>query len=113
MIDSASNNTHRIVHLQYRDSPLEFPNYATEGNNDKWIAIQNYQYEDWDLLLEHWKYSHLHILHVIDNVEEAKLNNLWLGGPDEEVTLREMILDFPRHFNLHINEIIQLTNPEK
>ena len=27
-------------------SPLSFPNYATFGNNDRWIAIQNYQNED-------------------------------------------------------------------
>jgi hypothetical protein len=26
MVDSASNNTHRIIHLQYQDSPLRFPN---------------------------------------------------------------------------------------
>lgn len=45
MIDSASNNTHRIVHLQYQPSPLRFPNYATNGNNDRWIAIQHYQEE--------------------------------------------------------------------
>ncbi len=35
MVDSASNNTHRVVHLQYRESPLEFPNYATCRNNDR------------------------------------------------------------------------------
>lgn len=48
MIDSASNNTHRIVHLQYQENPLIFPNYASNGNNDRWIAIQNYQEEDWN-----------------------------------------------------------------
>jgi uncharacterized damage-inducible protein DinB len=42
MVDSASNNTHRIVHLQYQESPFSFPNYASNGNNDRWIAIQNY-----------------------------------------------------------------------
>ena len=39
LIDSASNNTHRYIHLQYQNSPLNFPNYATNGNNDRWIAI--------------------------------------------------------------------------
>jgi hypothetical protein len=34
LVDSASNNTHRIVHLHYRESPLEFSNYATNGNNN-------------------------------------------------------------------------------
>ncbi len=48
MVDSASNNTHRVVHLQYRELPLRFPNYATYGNNERWIAIQNYQDENWE-----------------------------------------------------------------
>jgi hypothetical protein len=26
MADSASNNTHRIVHLQYQETPFNFPN---------------------------------------------------------------------------------------
>jgi hypothetical protein len=46
MIDSASNNTHRIVHMQYQSSPLIYPDYANLGNNDRWIAIQNYQTEN-------------------------------------------------------------------
>jgi hypothetical protein len=46
MIDSATNNTHRIVHLQYQPSPLIYPDYANRGNNDRWIAIQNYQTEN-------------------------------------------------------------------
>ena len=65
MIDSASNNTHRVVQLQYRETPLRFHNYATYGNNDRWIAIQNYQNENWEILLQHWKYSHLRFAHVI------------------------------------------------
>ena len=52
LIDSASNNTHRIVHLQYQNSPMEFPNYAANGNNDRWIAIQNYQDENWENLIQ-------------------------------------------------------------
>jgi hypothetical protein len=39
MIDSATNNTHRIVHLQYQPSPLIYPDYDNLGNNDRWIAI--------------------------------------------------------------------------
>ncbi len=69
LFDSASNNTHRIVHLQYRENPMTFPNYATEGNNDRWIAIQDYQHEDWNNLVQLWKYANLHLIHVIRNVD--------------------------------------------
>ena len=106
MVDSASNNTHRIVHLQYRKSPLSFPNYATRGNNDRWIAIQHYQEENWKNLVQHWKYIHLHLVHVISYVDESMLEQEWIAGPEEgKMTLAKMIENFPRHFRLHIDEI--------
>jgi hypothetical protein len=88
IIDSASNNTHRIIHLQYQTSPLIFPNYATFGNNDRWIAIQDFQNEDWMTLVQLWKYSLLHISQVMKNVKTDKMNNEWISGPDEKVTLK-------------------------
>ena len=108
IIDSASNNTHRIVHLQYQSSPLIFPNYATIGNNDRWIAIQDYQNEDWNIIIQLWKYSLLHISHVIKNIQTKKLSNEWICGPGEKVTLESMIFDFPRHLKLHLSEISEL-----
>ncbi|HPR30493.1 MAG TPA: hypothetical protein PLK12_00295 [Prolixibacteraceae bacterium] len=109
MVDSASNNIHRIVHLQYQDSPLRFPNYATNGNNDRWIAIQNYQNENWSDLIQHWKYSHLHWIHIVKNVNQEKLDNVWISDSKYgNITLRAMIVDFLRHFNLHLSEIQQL-----
>jgi hypothetical protein len=110
LIDSASNNIHRIVHLQYQPSPLTFPNYATLGNNDRWIAIQNYQNEDWMTMIQIWKYSLLHFCHVIKNVNDDKLENEWISAPDKTITLKSMIVDFPRHLKLHISEINELIN---
>jgi hypothetical protein len=108
IIDSASNNTHRIVHLQYQPPPLIFPNYATFGNNDRWINIQDYQNEEWYTLVQLMKYSLLHICHVIKNVNTDKMNNEWLSGPGKKVTLKAMIIDFPRHLKLHLSEIDEL-----
>ena len=108
MIDSASNNTHRIVHLQYRESPLHFPNYATRGNNDRWIAIQNYQEEDWSVVVNLWKYSNLHIVHLIRNVDPTKLDNQWCSSEDSTISLKEMIMDYLPHLKLHLGEIEDL-----
>jgi hypothetical protein len=112
MIDSASNNTHRIVHLQYQPSPLIYPDYANLGNNDRWIAIQNYQAENWHDLVQLWKYANIHIVHVINNVNEEKLNNEWITALKKNVSLKNMILDYLRHFELHISEIEELINKE-
>jgi hypothetical protein len=110
LIDSASNNTHRTIHLQYGENPLQFPNYATHGNNDRWIAIQNYQDENWDALINLWKFSNLHIVHVFKNVNPDKLDNVWQCGENETVSLRDCIVDYLRHFILHLNEIEELVN---
>jgi hypothetical protein len=110
MVDSASNNTHRIVHLQYQESPLIFPDYANLGNNDRWIAIQNYQEEDWGELVQLWKYSNMHFVHVIKNINIEKLENVWISALDEKISLEAMVVDFPRHFKLHLDEINELIN---
>ena len=113
MLDSASNNTHRIIHLQYQLNPLIFPDYANLGNNDRWIAIQNYQTEDWGNLIQLWKYTNLHFVHVVRNVNTEKLDNEWITALGEKVSLRNMISDYLRHFQLHLNEINELIEKEK
>jgi hypothetical protein len=110
MIDSASNNTHRIVHLQYQSSPLIFPDYASLGNNDRWIAIQNYKAEKWSDLVQLWKYANIHIVHVINNVNIDKLENEWITALNGKVSLKAMILDYLQHFKLHLSEIDDLIN---
>jgi hypothetical protein len=110
LIDSTSNNSHRVVHLQYQPSPLVFPNYATMGNNDRWIAIQDYQNEDWTNMIQLWKYSLLHFCHVIRNIDDNKLSNEWIASPDKNITLKSMVIDFTRHLKLHLTEINELIN---
>lgn len=113
MIDSASNNIHRTVHMQYGSNPLEFPNYATNGNNDRWIAIQNYESEDWNVLINLWKYLNIHIAHVFENVNIEKLENSWRCSENETVTLRECITDYLRHLLLHLSEIEELIDKKE
>jgi hypothetical protein len=108
MVDSVSNNTHRIIHLQYQTTPISFPDYANLGNNDRWIAIQNYQEENWHNLVQLWKYTNLHFIHLVEQINIEKLDHVWISALNQQVTLREMVLDYLRHFKLHLNEIDEL-----
>ena len=108
LVDSASNNTHRVIHLQYQPSPLIFPDYANLGVNDKWIAIQDYYNYNWDDLVQLMKYTNIHIANVIKNIETSKLQNKWISALEEQYTLEEMIVDYPLHFKLHLDEIKEL-----
>jgi len=113
LFDSVSNNTHRIVHLQYRENPMSFPNYATNGNNDRWIAIQDYQHENWHNLVQLWKYANLHLIHVIRNIDQAKLENQWISGEDKLISLLENIDGYLPHFELHLKEMEELINSKQ
>ena len=110
MVDSASNNTHRVIHMHYQSSPVKYPDYANLGNNDRWIAIQNYQQEDWAELVKLWAAINRHFVHLIAQVDEGKLNQQWISALNEKISLREMIDDYPGHFKLHLNEISALIN---
>jgi hypothetical protein len=110
LIDSATNNTHRVIHLQYQSSPLQYPNYASHGNNDRWIGIQNYQYEDWNNMIQLLKYSNLHYAYIIGFITPDKLQNTWDAGDGKFVSLKDMVIDYLRHFKLHLDEIDVLIN---
>jgi hypothetical protein len=110
LIDSASNNTHRIIHLQYQDTPLSFPNYATNGNNDRWIAIQNYQEENWNDLIQFWKYINWHLVHVMKNIKVEKLEFVWIASSGNNISLRDMVMNYLDHVELHLKEIDELIN---
>ena len=117
MIDSASNNHQRMVRLQYAPRVgysipdgerglLVFPDYTQDNN--LWLQLQNYQNEDWNTLVQLWKFYNLHIIQVIQSVDESKLNNYWLDYEGNQVTLHDMIMGYTGHLELHIGHIHEL-----
>lgn len=98
--------------MQYQASPLIFPNYATHGNNDHWISIQDYQHEDWHNLVNHWKYSNQYLAHVIGNIDSGKLERQWQSGDDRLISLKEMVISYLSHLELHLGEIEALVESE-
>jgi hypothetical protein len=105
LIDSASNNHQRMIRLQY-NSDLIFPDYRQD--NDLWIALQDFQNEDWNILIQLWKYFNLHMIQVIKSVDQSKLDNYWHDFEGTKVTLQQMIDGYLWHIDLHLNEIQEL-----
>lgn len=105
LIDSASNNHQRMTRMQY-NSHLIFPDYTQD--NDRWIAIQDYQHADWKNLVLLWKSYNLHIMHVIKSMNKSMLNNHWIDFEGNQVSLLAMIEGYPLHLNLHMSEIKSL-----
>jgi len=97
LIDSASNNHQRIIRLQI-DKNLIFPAYEAET----WKNITKIKDFDFIDLINLWKGYNYFILHLIKNISENDLENIWeING--KSLTLKFIIEDyFENHLDLHI-----------
>ncbi|CAB1055886.1 hypothetical protein D1BOALGB6SA_620 [Olavius sp. associated proteobacterium Delta 1] len=102
LVDSASNNHQRFVRLQVADG-LILPDYSQD--NDTWVLIQGYQAASWDDLLDLWRYFNLHLSHVIRTVNNECIDHIWVVDEDTSITLGELMIDYLRHLNDHLQQI--------
>jgi len=111
LIDSASNNHQRFVRAQFKDD-LIFDGYE----QDDWVKVQNYQYEEWKQLVILWKSFNVHMLHVVTQiphdmvVKKRTHHNLdqlaFKPIPkNEPATLEYFIIDYVEHLKHHLRQI--------
>lgn len=117
MVDSASNNQQRMVRLQYAPrcgwsmpdanvGMLVFPDYTQD--NDLWIFLQDYRSYPMEELLQLWKCTNLHIAHLIEAIDQTKLDNYWIDYQGNKCTLRNMVSGYLDHLRLHVGQIRDL-----
>ena len=102
LVDSASNNHQRFVRLQIDDG-LAFPDYS--GNNVDWVDIQRYQEVPFNDLLSLWRHFNLHLARVVRDVDGSCTENIWVMDEDTTFTLGELMVDYLRHLNDHLQQI--------
>jgi hypothetical protein len=98
LIDSASNNHQRFVRMQMENN-LQLPSYE----QNQWVAIQHYNTVAWNELIRLWEAYNFHLLHILWNVNPAKLVNTAIVGDNNEATLEFIIEDYVGH---HLEQII-------
>ena len=69
LIDSAANNHHRFIKIQFLPQPFFVEGYA---QND-WVRIQEYNEKDTEQLVNLWKVYNEHILFIIQNTPDKNL----------------------------------------
>lgn len=106
LIDSASNNHQRFVRLQ-NENILIFPVYHFD-----WIKIEKFNKVKFIDLISLFKYFNILLAHLIENVSESKLPNIW-EREDKEVTLKEIMTDYLRHLKDHIKHFEERLNELK
>ena len=118
LIDSASNNHQRFIRAQFTDD-LIFPPYQ----QDEWVRAENYQNEDWNILIDLWRSYNLHIIHAVDNIPAGILTKIrakhnpdikqWKYIPASykpahdnfAVTLEYLIMDYFGHIHHHMKQL--------
>ena len=103
LIDSAANNHHRFVIAQFENEPLVLVPYEQE----EWNRIQKYNEIDTKFLVEFWRMYNLHILWIISNFPEEKLELKCKSVDEREMaeTVFLLIKDYVDHMDHHLNQI--------
>jgi hypothetical protein len=103
LIDSAANNHHRFIKIQFLPSPFFVEGYA---QND-WVRIQNYNEKDTQQLVNLWKVYNEHILYIMQNTPDNNLEiKLNAQDPFEQAdTLFFLMKDYVDHMDHHLRQI--------
>ena len=106
LVDSAVNNHQRFVRLQITED-LQFPDYSQD--NDRWVAIQDYNRTDWTALTQLWRHVNLHLARIIAAVDRRCIDNAWQVNRQTRHTLGELMIDYPLHMKGHLKQIEAMT----
>jgi hypothetical protein len=100
MIDSAQNNIRRFIVAQYEETP------AIVYNQDKWVAISNYQDYDTADLINLWYLLNKHIVMVLKSIQPEMMQQKcqteslhtveWLAG------------DYIKHLRHHLHQVLDI-----
>ena len=103
LIDSAANNHHRFIKIQFMPQPFFVEGYA---QND-WVRIQNYNEKDTEQLVNLWKVYNEHILFIMQNTPNKNLNiKINAEHPFENAdTLFLLMKDYVDHMDHHFRQI--------
>jgi len=100
LVDSATNNHHRLIRSRLEEVPI------ITYNGDDWVRIQNYQEMDREHVLILWQMYNLHMANVMTGVNSEDLQKEVLVNEDAKVTLAFLIDDYVDHLEHHLKQIL-------
>ena len=100
LIDSAQNNIRRFIEAQYDETP------KIVYNQDKWVALTNYQHYNLPDLISLWYLMNKHICQVLKampaEVAERQCET------SELHTLNWLAQDYIKHLLHHLHQVLDL-----
>jgi hypothetical protein len=108
LIDSASNNHLRFVNAVVMGE-VHLPSYEQE----KWVMSQGWDSEPWERLVSLWENYNLHLLHLLGQLPEDKLNVLCYIGSNPPMTLQDLVADYLDHMRHHLKDLAPEYEPAR
>lgn len=101
LIDSATNNHHRIIRAQQE----EIPEISFEQN--EWVALNHYKTMPSKQLISFWSNYNTHLVSLIKEIPEECFQNKCNTGTIENVSLEFVVSDYIRHLEHHLKQITE------
>jgi DinB superfamily len=100
MVDSAQSNIRRLVVAQYEENPL------IVYNQDKWVAISNYQNYDVTGLINLWHLLNKHLAVILKNTPAEMMQRTC--QTQSLHTLEWIAEDYIKHLRHHLHQVLDL-----
>ncbi len=100
LIDSATNNHHRIIRAQIEHIP------TITYDQNKWNELNGYQHQNGQQIIALWTAYNQHILQLIKSLSIEQLSLKVNTGDELSVTLEYLIDDYVIHMEHHLRQVI-------
>ena len=100
LIDSAHSNIRRFAVAQYEDNPF------IKYNQDKWVAINNYQHWDISVIINLWYLLNKQVCHILQNTPSAMYQRT--SQTEALHTIEWLAIDYVKHLKHHLHVILNL-----
>ena len=99
-IDSAQNNIRRFIVAQYEENP------TIVYNQDKWVAIADYQHYELADLINLWYLLNKHISFILKNTSKEMAQRQC--RTEDLHTLEWLAIDYIKHQRHHLHQVLEL-----
>jgi hypothetical protein len=100
LADSAQNNLRRFIVAQYENEPY------IVYDQDKWVAISNYQQYDVPALVTLWYLLNKQIVHILRNTPHEMSQRTCRS--QEVHTIEWLAADYIKHMRHHLHQVLNL-----
>lgn len=100
LVDSAHNNIRRFIVAQYEENP------SIIYNQDKWVAINNYQHQPLDHVIQLWYIINKQMVSILRNTSDEMAQQTCKS--EAVHTIEWLASDYIKHLLHHLHQLLNL-----